>query len=92
MAGGDSRDADGAVTARDKIATSRIATVGENQDGYGEEAVIEPNNQTDQVISDGEKPPIPIRSLATSTEPGNQNRERRATGKKLSGRTKTART
>ena len=27
------RDADGAVTARDKIATSRIATVGENQDG-----------------------------------------------------------
>ena len=50
------RDAQGNVIARDKIATSRIATVGENQDGYGEEAVIEPNNQTDQVISDSEKP------------------------------------
>ena len=50
------RDAQGNVIARDKITTSRIATVGENQDGYGEEAVIEPNNQTDQVISDGEKP------------------------------------
>ena len=50
------RDADGAVTARDKIATSRIATVGENQDGYGEEEVLEPNNQTDQKLSDSEKP------------------------------------
>lgn len=51
-----SRDAKGAVIARDKITTSRIATVGENQEGYGETEVIEPNNQTDQELADDEKP------------------------------------
>ena len=50
------KDENGNVIARDKITTSRIATVGENADGYLEEAVIEPNNQTDQVITDAGKP------------------------------------
>ena len=56
------RDEHGNVISRDKIATSRIATVRENQDGYedgdGESAVLEPVNQNPegQVISDSEKP------------------------------------
>lgn len=50
------RDENGNVTARDKITTSRIATFGENQEGYGENAVIEPINQSGQEIEDSEKP------------------------------------
>ena len=50
------RDENGNVTARDKITTSRIATLGENKEGYGENAVIEPINQSGQEIEDSEKP------------------------------------
>ena len=50
------KDENGNVTSRNKITTSRIATIGENEEGYGESAVIEPNNQSGQEISDSEKP------------------------------------
>ena len=50
------RDASGAVTARDKITTSRIATVGENKRGERDSAVIEPVNQSNQTLEEWEKP------------------------------------
>lgn len=59
------KDASGNIIARDKITTSRIATIGENEDGYHEKAVLEPTNHNlpgsessagGQIISDEEKP------------------------------------
>lgn len=50
------KDKDGNITARDKITTSRIATVGENRDGKEDSAVIEPNNQSSQKLEEWEKP------------------------------------
>ena len=52
------KDEYGNIIARDKITTSRIATVGENQDGYQEQETIEPINQNPngQNLSDSEKP------------------------------------
>ena len=50
------KDKNGMVTARDKITTSRIATVGENREGKKDSAVIEPNNQSDQKLEEWEKP------------------------------------
>ena len=52
------KDEYGNIIARDKITTSRIATVGENQDGYSENITIEPTNQNPdgQQITDAEKP------------------------------------
>ena len=49
------KDKNGMVTARDKITTSRIATVGENREGKKDSAVIEPNNQSDQKLEEWEK-------------------------------------
>lgn len=46
------RDEAGNVVAMDKITTSRIAAIGEEQDGYQEEAVIEPIDQGGQGITD----------------------------------------
>lgn len=50
------KDKAGNRTARDKITTSRIATVGENKTGEKDRAVIEPNNQSDQKLEEWEKP------------------------------------
>lgn len=50
------KDKNGMATARDKITTSRIATVGENREGKKDSAVIEPNNQSDQKLEEWEKP------------------------------------
>lgn len=50
------RDEYGNVIARDKITTSRIATVGENQDGYQEDAVLDVTNNSGHEIPAGERP------------------------------------
>lgn len=52
------RDEYGNIIARDKITTSRIATLGENADGYNENVIIEPDNQDpeNQHIADTDKP------------------------------------
>lgn len=52
------KDEYGNIIARDKITTSRIATIGENQDGYGEQERLDPVNQNPdgQTIPDSEKP------------------------------------
>lgn len=46
----------GNVISRDKITTSRIATVGENQDGYNEDQMLEVTNHSGHAIPDSEKP------------------------------------
>ncbi|MEW4411273.1 SpaA isopeptide-forming pilin-related protein [Clostridium sp. AN503] len=50
------RDEYGNVIARDKITTSRIATVGENQDGYQEESTLDITNNSGHEIPGGERP------------------------------------
>lgn len=50
------RDSYGNVIARDKISTSRIGTIGENQEGYQEDVTLEPMDQSGQEIADSEKP------------------------------------
>lgn len=50
------RDEYGSILARDKITTSRIATVGENQDDSGEHVILEPVNHSGNEIPDGDKP------------------------------------
>lgn len=50
------RDEFGNVIARDKITTSRIATVGENRDGSEEHVVLDPVNHSGHEIPDGGKP------------------------------------
>lgn len=50
------KDEHGNVIAKDKITTSRLATVGENQDGYFEDVVIDPDNPSGTPIPDEEKP------------------------------------
>ena len=50
------RDEYGNIIARDKITTSRIATVGENQEGSEEHAVIEPTNNSSAAIPEEEWP------------------------------------
>ena len=52
------KDEYGNIISRDKITTSRIATVGENQDGYNENVTLDPTNQNPggQEITNAEKP------------------------------------
>lgn len=50
------KDDAGNVIARDKITTSRIATVGENKDGYHENEVIEPENPSGNPVEEADKP------------------------------------
>lgn len=50
------KDEFGNVIARDKITTSRIATVGENKDGYAEDETLDVVNNSTADISDAEKP------------------------------------
>ena len=50
------RDEFGNIIARDKITTSRIATVSENQDGYSENVTLDVTNHSTTVIPDSEKP------------------------------------
>lgn len=58
----------GNVISRDKITTSRIATVGENQDGYNEDQMLEVTNHSGHAIPDSEKPSY------THTESGSIHR------------------
>lgn len=51
-----SYDEYGNIMARDKITTSRIATIGENKDSYHESATIEVTNNSGRDISDQDKP------------------------------------
>lgn len=50
------KDDAGNVISRDKITTSRIATVGENEDGYHENEVIEPENPSGNPVEEADKP------------------------------------
>ncbi len=50
------RDEYGNIIARDKITTSRIATVGENQDGYAENVILDVTNNSEQEIPADERP------------------------------------
>lgn len=50
------KDDAGNVISRDKITTSRIATVGENEDGYHENEVIEPENPSGNQVGEADKP------------------------------------
>ncbi len=50
------RDRYGNVIARDKITTSRVATIGENQKGYDENVTLEVINHSGKPVLDGEKP------------------------------------
>lgn len=58
------RDEFGNITASDKITTSRIATVGENQDGYGEDVTLDVINHSNQEI------PAEVRPSYHHTESG----------------------
>ena len=66
------KDKNGMVTARDKITTSRIATVGENREGKKDSAVIEPNNQSDQKLEEWENRSTAIRKQDLLMELGSQ--------------------
>ena len=50
------RDEYGNVISTDKITTSRLATIGENKDGYNEGALIDVTNNSGHDIPDNEKP------------------------------------
>ena len=50
------KDEFGNVIARDKITTSRIATVGENKDGYAEDETLDVVNNSTAEIPDADKP------------------------------------
>ena len=50
------RDEFGNIIARDKITTSRIATLGENVDGYHEDEIVDVTNNSGHDIPNEEKP------------------------------------
>lgn len=50
------RDEHGNIISRDKITTSRLATVGEFADGYGEQELLEVKNYSGKEIPDSERP------------------------------------
>ena len=50
------RDEFGNIIARDKITTSRIATLGENVDGYQEDVIVDVTNNSGHDIPNEEKP------------------------------------
>ncbi len=50
------RDEHGNIIARDKITTSRIATVGENQEGYREDITLDVSNNSGQDIPAEDRP------------------------------------
>ena len=49
-------DEDGNIISRDKITTSRIATVGEEQDGYEEHEILDVTNHSGKEIPEAERP------------------------------------
>lgn len=50
------RDGHGNVISRDKITTSRVATIGECEDGYKEHEILEVENHSGKEIPKGERP------------------------------------
>ena len=50
------KDEFGNIISRDKITTSRIATIGENLDGYNENVILDVTNNSGNAIPDSERP------------------------------------
>lgn len=50
------RDEHGTIISRDKITTSRLATIGENKDGYEEQEILEVTNHSGIEILEQERP------------------------------------